>query len=251
MFQSRIAYAVCMGFAAAIAAYWIRRRQRSMELDTAQRLGILVGGLVGATVAAKLPFLLAGTYAGGNPLDLWFSDGKTVLWGLAGGYLGVEFAKWTFYVRVSTGDTFVIPVAIAIAIGRIGCLLYGCCYGVATNQSWGLRFSAAEDGGLLLRHPAQLYEFAFHVLFACVAGYGIRNGKGTPHWMLLYLIAYATFRFVSESWRPEPPLAGGLTFYQWSSLGIGVGFSALLLWRLHVEKMTIRLIKDRESKLGI
>ena len=154
-------------------------------------------------------------------------------------------------MRVSTGDSFVIPVAIAIAIGRIGCLLYGCCYGVATNQDWGLRFSAAEDGGLLLRHPAQLYEFAFHVVFACAASYGIRKGKAARHWMILYLIAYATFRFFSESWRPEPRLAGGLTFYQWSSLGIGVGFTALLLWRLHVEKMTIRLIKDPESKIGL
>ncbi|GAA5510541.1 prolipoprotein diacylglyceryl transferase [Novipirellula caenicola] len=251
MFQSRIAYAVCMGLAAVIATYWIRRRQRSMNLDTMQRIGILVGGLVGATVGAKLPFLLAGTFAGGNPLDLWFSDGKTVLWGLAGGYLGVEFAKWTFYVRVSTGDSFVIPIAIAIAIGRIGCLLYGCCYGIATNQQWGMRFPTADDGGLLLRHPAQLYEFAFHIAFACAAYYGIRQQKAMRHWMLLYLIAYASFRFISESWRPELRLAGGLTFYQWSSVGIGIGFSALLLWRLRVEKMTIRLNNDPESKFGI
>ncbi|TWU22190.1 Prolipoprotein diacylglyceryl transferase [Novipirellula galeiformis] len=251
MLESRIAYAICMVLATWIAASLIRRRQRSLPLDTTQRIGILVGGLVGATLAAKLPFVLAGTFAGGNLLELWFSDGKTVLWGLAGGYLGVEFAKWTFYVRVSTGDSFVVPVAIAIALGRIGCFLYGCCYGIATNQSWGVYFTAADDGGVLMRHPTQLYEFVFHTAFACAAAVGIARGKWTGQWMPLYLVGYAVFRLISEVWRPEPRFVGGLTFYQWSSLGIGIGFTSLLLCRLHVEKMRLRLIQHSDSQTGI
>lgn len=48
----------------------------------------------------------------------WFADGKTILLGIVGGYLGVEVAKRLLNVRIKTGDTFAVPVAVAIGIGR-------------------------------------------------------------------------------------------------------------------------------------
>ena len=248
MLESRIAYTSCMIAAAFVAGAIIRSSQRSLELDTWQRIGILVGALVGATLGAKLPFVFQSVFFdSGDTLRLlsaWFADGKTVLWALVGGYVGVEFAKWTFYVRFSTGDTFVIGVAVAIAIGRVGCFLYGCCHGIATNQIWGVRFAIANDGGILLRHPTQLYESLFHLGFALLAWWATR-GHGdemisnrwlsvfSGHWMILYLIAYAVFRFLTEFLRPEPVMMVGLTFYQWSSILIFTGFT-ILFWRRQI-----------------
>ena len=49
--------------------------------------------------------------------------------GIVGGYFGVELAKWTLDVRIKTGDTFAVPVAVGVAIGRVACFVGGCCYG--------------------------------------------------------------------------------------------------------------------------
>ena len=260
MIGSRAAYALCMVLATFVAAMLIRRRQQNLPITKSQKIGVAIGALIGATFAAKLPFIL-----GANPADgllaAWLSDGKTVLWALVGGYLGVELAKWSLHVSVSTGDSFVVPVALAIAIGRIGCFLYGCCYGIETDQSWGVRFWHAPDQATVLRHPTQLYEFVFHVGFALIAWLAIsrpplshstsshstssqstsfqseeshllrRRRLMAGNWMPAYLVGYATFRFISEYWRPERRLAIGLTIYQCSAIAIAGGFLVLLVFR--------------------
>lgn len=227
--HGRLAYSLSMVLASIVVALLLPRRQRGLPLEPAQRLGIAIGGLVGATFAAKLPFIL-----GANPdsgvLAAWLSDGKTILWGLAGGYVGVEVAKWSLHVRGRTGDSFVVPIALAVAIGRLGCLSFGCCYGQPTNQHWGV-WSYPADGATLLRHPAPLYEFVFHAGFAGLAAWGIARGQLKDRWMLLYLLSYAVFRFVSETWREEPIYAWGMTFYQLSSIVIAVASGLLLLNR--------------------
>ncbi len=72
-------------------------------------------------------------------------------------------------IKVRTGDSFVVGIAAAIAVGRFGCLLFGCCYGLPTTLPWGIGFPSAEDGGTIPRHPTQLYESLFHLSFATLA----------------------------------------------------------------------------------
>jgi hypothetical protein len=55
------------------------------------RASLAVAAFVGESLASKAPFLTAST---------WFTDGKTILTGLAGGYLAVEFVKWRLGIRV-------------------------------------------------------------------------------------------------------------------------------------------------------
>ena len=99
---------------------------------------------------------------------------------------------------------------LALAVGRWGCFFNGCCYGVVTTLPWGVDFG---DG--IPRHPTQIYESLFHATMAGVLIVIARRGL-IPHQRLkLYLIAYCGYRFLTEFIRPEPTLAGGLTFYQW------------------------------------
>jgi len=229
MDAGRLGYTFFMGLATLTAGWLYRRGESTSRMPPHQAWGIAIGALVGATFAAKLPFLLGGN-AGGSVLGAWLGDGKTILWGLAGGYAGVELAKWSLHVQTRTGDRFVVPVAAAIAIGRGGCLFAGCCYGAPTNQSWGIR-SALADGGAVLRHPVALYESAFHAAMALLAWWGIRRGLFSTRWMLIYLVAYCVFRFISEWWRDEPVLVAGLTFYQVSAVVIGAVFASILSLR--------------------
>jgi phosphatidylglycerol:prolipoprotein diacylglycerol transferase len=230
MFESRLAYAALMIIAAVVATYFVSKRQRRLSLSSMERWTIIASGFVGATFAAKLPFLIFGM-ASGPWWATWLGDGKTILWGLVGGYVGVEAGKAMLDIRTRTGDTFVVGIALAIAIGRFGCLFFGCCFGTPTDLPWGICFPTADDGGLIPRHPTQIYESLFHFSSAAVAAYGMRRGWLKGDWMPVYLIAYCVYRFISESIRPELRLFSGLTFYQLSAVVIAIAMGIVLLRR--------------------
>ncbi len=222
--------------AAILTGYLLSRRsQRSLPLAWYERMGILFGAFCGAMLGAKLPFLLY-DWEGALSGAAWFQNGKTILCGLAGGYLGVELAKWSLDVRTRTGDSFAVPVAATVAIGRLGCFHAGCCYGTPTAMPWGVVFPAVDS---LPRHPTQLYESAFHAAAAVVLWMLLKRGIFRGNLIKLYIIAYAIYRFFSEMIRPEPRMMGGLSAYQWSSLALIVVFA--LLWRHDA-------IRDRQAE---
>lgn len=209
-----------------------QRRQAKLKLTARQRAAIAIGAFCGGMLGSKLPFALADP-RGAFCAQAWLGDGKTILFGLAGGYVGVEIAKALVNVTTKTGDTFVIPVAISIAIGRLGCFVGRCCYGQPTTLPWGVDFG---DG--VLRHPTQLYETAFHLLMATGLFTFERRGWFPRQRFKIYLLAYCGYRFVTEFIRPEERLTGGLTGYQSASLAF-VPIIAALWWQDRAAPTTI------------
>jgi phosphatidylglycerol:prolipoprotein diacylglycerol transferase len=215
------AYMLVMASAVVVGYLLIRRSQRDLPLAWWERLGLAFGAFVGAMLGAKLPFVLT-DWEGLASGKAWLSDGKTILYGLTGGYLGVEVAKWALEIRTKTGDTYAVPVAVAVAIGRLGCFVAGCCHGKPTAMPWGVDFG---DGP---RHPTQLYEVGFHLACAALLLCIHRRGWFRYQQFKLYLLLYMAYRFATEWLRPEPVLAWGLTFYQWTILPLAP--IVLLLW---------------------
>jgi len=224
-----------MLIAAVLAGMILRKRQRGLPMPAGDKWTLAISGVVGATLAAKLPFwFFSQTLSPAillYPGAAWFADGKTILWALAGGYLGVEVGKWMLGIRIRTGDTFVVAVAVAVGVGRLGCLVYGCCHGTPTDLPWGIRFPIAEDGGTVSRHPTQIYESIFHLIFAAIAAWAIGRKWLVGDWMPIYLIGYAIYRFSSEFIRAETPWVAGLTFYQVSALPIAGVMLAIVVCR--------------------
>ena len=110
------------------AGFLIYRRQKLLRGDVIgarERNTVLVAAIVGAAIGSKL---LAWT---GDPvLQLHqplsaLLGGKTIVGGLLGGTLAVEFVKKRLAIAERTGDLFAIPLATAISIGRVGCFLGG------------------------------------------------------------------------------------------------------------------------------
>ena len=216
----------CIMAAAILTGFLLSRQsQQRLKLPWQDRFGVFLGAFCGAMIGAKIPFLLydwEGVLTGGA----WFQNGKTILCGLAGGYLGVEIAKWMLGVQTRTGDSFAVPVAASVAIGRLGCFHIGCCYGTPTELPWGVVFPAIDA---LPRHPTQLYETAFHACAAIALWLLVREGHFRGNLIKLYIIAYANYRFFTEWIRPEPRMLSGLTAYQWASLAMIIIFA--ILWR--------------------
>lgn len=198
------------------------RTPQPSGLTGRERAGIALGAFCGAMIGAKLPFALADwqTLLEGRAL---FENGKTIVFGMVGGYAGVELAKAMLGVRVKTGDGFAVPVAGAVAVGRLGCFAAGCCHGVATSLPWGVDFG---DG--LRRHPTQIYEAAFHAMLAIILAVFQRKGMFRGQLIKLYIISYLIYRFATEFLRPEAVLAASLTGYQWACLVLIPVF--VMLW---------------------
>src|SRR5206468_3143555 len=129
------AYPLLMGAAVATGVAVSRLQRWRSPLPPGQRVALGLAAFAGGMLGAKLPFVLAdmeGLLSGAA----WFDSGKTLLFGLAGGYGAVEAAKWALDIRAKTGDGFAAPVAAAVAVGRLACFSAGCCYGVCTDLPW-------------------------------------------------------------------------------------------------------------------
>jgi phosphatidylglycerol:prolipoprotein diacylglycerol transferase len=220
-----IAYGLTMLLAIVAGAVLLHFTQQKLPLRWWEKFGLGIGAFCGGMIGSKLPFVLA-DLEGLQSGVAWFDNGKTIMCGLVGAYLGVEIAKWTLDIRVRTGDSFAVPAAVAIGIGRIACFVGGCCYGTPTALPWGVRFAGESDP----RHPTQLYETAFHFTMALVLWQLQKRGMFRGQLFKLYLICYLAYRFASEFLRPEARLWLDLTGYQWAALLLMPLF-AWLWWR--------------------
>jgi hypothetical protein len=213
-------YATIM-LAAVATGFWLfRRSSQPLGLNIWELGGIALGAFCGGMIGAKLPFVLA-DWQGFLSGAAWFHDGKTILAGLVGGYLGAELAEWAMGIRTPMCDVFAAPVAAAVGIGRLACFHAGCCHGTATALPWGVDFGDGQ-----LRHPTQLYEAAFHLTAAVILYQFQRRGILRGHLIRVYFVAYFIYRFATEFIRPEERLWLGLTGYQLASLAL-IPFFAL------------------------
>ena len=174
--------------------------------------------------------LLAGGVVGGRLfhiiLNSWYySDWKAVLDTRNGGlsihgvllggiiaaaaysrFRSVKFAELT--------DLSVPGVSLGQAIGRIGCFLSGCCYGVETSGAWGFATRFAPG----LRHPYPLYESAADfILFLGLLALG-KKIKVSGGLFLSYVFGYSMIRFILEFARDNDSYVLGLSYGQWGSL---------------------------------
>ena len=186
---------------------------------------VYFSGLCGAFVGAKLAYLLAeGWQQFGEP-GMWldWATGKSIVGALLGGYAGVELGKWHVGFDATTGDRFALVAPVGIVIGRVGCLVHGCCSGQACAPAW---YSLPDAGGVH-RWPAVPVEMAFNLGFLAVVGLVLRPRQLLPgQHFHLYLVAYGLFRLAHETLRDTPRILGPVGGYQVLAAGMA-GFGLL------------------------
>lgn len=193
------------GLAYAIAIRLLLLKVRRQDnIPATQRSSVIVGGMIGALVGAKLLVLLQHIYLIWENKELFLFlllQGKTVVGALLGGLIGVELTKKLIGVKESTGDAFVYPLILGTAVGRIGCFLTGLSdrtYGIATNLPWGVDFG---DG--ISRHPTQLYEIIFLLALMVFLRFRSRYSRQEGDLFKFYMISYLGFRFLIDFIKPD------------------------------------------------
>ncbi|MGH2429700.1 MAG: prolipoprotein diacylglyceryl transferase [Candidatus Limnocylindria bacterium] len=181
-------------------------------------LSALLGGAVGARLLTSWE-AIGDVAAAGLPLSYVLTHGpKSIIGGLAGGYLAIVLSKRALGYTVSTGDYYAAAIPLALAIGRVGCFLSELPLGTPADLPWAMTVDASTaaafprcpgcDGPM---HPSMLYEIGFHA-----AAFGVIAARGPllpvrGDTLKAYLLAYGLFRFGVEFVRGNEVQALGLT----------------------------------------
>ncbi len=211
------AYPVFMLLAILIPCILIWRNVKKMKPADDRMFFVVIAALVGGVIGAKLPVWVVHwrEIVGAFPDIRLLLSGRTIVGGLIGGTLAVEWMKKKIGVKTRTGNVLAAPIALGIAIGRLGCFFQGCCFGKPTTFSWGVDFG---DG--ILRHPVQLYEAAFCLILFFVLSAFQKRAKRPGILFAVFILLYFSFRFFEEFWRAVHPLYFGLTSFQWVSIAV-------------------------------
>jgi phosphatidylglycerol---prolipoprotein diacylglyceryl transferase len=180
-----------------------------------------VGSVVGSKVLCWLEDPARVLHHWQNPAVLL--SGKTIVGGLIGGLIAVEWVKKRVGETRRTGDLFAVPMCVGIAVGRIGCFLSGLqddTYGSPTTLPWGINFGDGQ-----FRHPTQLYELVFVLILAATL-YKLMN---RPHLQgdifKLFMVSYFGWRLAIDFIKPDPRVLG-ITSLQWASIAMILFYSS-------------------------
>ena len=224
-------YAILMIAAIAAGLLLYRWNVQRADLSAGETLPVILAALLGGVLGAKIPIWIIQFKALTQAPFSWAAilEGRTITGALVGGLLAVWLVKRQLGIRKHYGNVLAPSMALGMGIGRIGCLLAGCCCGKPSAYSRG-GLCGIDLGDGLLRYPVQLYEIAFCLLAFILLQRCVRTAAPG---VLLYrfITAYFLFRFFVEFLRPHP-LLFGLTAFQWICL-FGIALVPIRMWLLH------------------
>lgn len=150
---------------------------------------------------------------------------KSNLGGIAAGVFAVLVIARILGIGAQRSlDTLSVPTLAAMAIGRVGCFLAGCCRGIETSLPWGVHYGSDAHAV----HPVQLYESGADLLLIGVLTRFVPQRDPGKRFGIA-VGGYAMIRFLTEFLRAGRETVGGLNPVQWSVLAIG---ASVLAWTL-------------------
>ncbi len=238
------AYGVLMALGVMVGLFTIKLRANRSGLDGDRLvdlgLWVVIWALLGAKgllVLVELPRYL------GNPGQLFglVRAGGVFLGGfIAAVVAGVILIRRYQLPGWRTMDVMVPSLALSHAIGRIGCLMAGCCWGRVCDLPWAITYTdprAAANVGTPLHialHPfpayAAIFNFALYGFLEWLYGRRLAPGRVFASYLMLYGVG----RFVLEWTRGDEArgfvLSGLLSTSQFIGLVLFVLGLGVNLW---------------------
>ncbi len=202
---------------------------------------LLIASLAGTNRIGEIATIAIASLVGAGLWGQYWVGSRTLQrpFGYFGSVLGTSLAVVAF---ASLGrDPWALGAAVATAapwvqaIGRLRCLVQGCCHGAPVD-------GLSESDGELPRgiaylhersrvcriahlrgvpvHPTPLYSIIANVVIGLLLARLWSLGASASLVLGSYLVFAAVARFVEESYRGEPqtPIIAGLRFYQWCAI---------------------------------
>ena len=194
--------------------------------------------IISAILGARLLYVLLdpAPFVANPLLILQFWKGGLVFVGGVALAVGTAWfvLRWKQEPFWSWADAFAPAIAAGQFIGRVGCLMAGCCYGKPSSVPWAITFTHPQSLAPLHipLHPTQIYH-SLAGLITCLILLGLRSRLPVPGQRFgLFLILYAGFRFVIEFFRGDfRGELGSLSLTQVAALLVLLAGLGLLSWK--------------------
>ncbi len=231
-------YGVAVATAILVLILWLLwqvRRGANISPDTIFSAA-LVGIPSGIVVSRLMHVLDLWDYYSQNPQYIIGGEGLSVWGAVLGATLGIwiysRFAKFSFGYFT---DLIAPGIILAQIVGRFGCTINGCCYGVETTLPWAIIYHNPDSLGPIgiPVQPTTLYEIVYlAIIFFVVKGL---RGKLRPEGsqFLVYLSLYSIWRIGIDFIRDGRPFIFGLHEAQFISLVVLAITIPLLVLRTH------------------
>jgi phosphatidylglycerol:prolipoprotein diacylglycerol transferase len=209
-------YGFLFAIAVLLAWWWFMRRAGTFDISSEILFNLCFHSLLAGIITAKLLLVVV-------DWRIYLSDPWQILGTLRSGgvFIGGAVggaATFVLYARhhglpiLKMADAIVAPLALAQAIGRLGCFCAGCCWGREVEPSTPLAVTftdpdANSQTGIPLgvpRVPVQLIEMAFDLVLVAILTLLWRRRlrpQGTVLW--IYVLLYSLGRSVIELWRGD------------------------------------------------
>ncbi len=201
-----VAWAFCSGLALA-AWYYGAIGLDPVAMVNATVLLFLPGVLIGAR---GFSVLLDGTAIFRSPIRTLLKPGYMLHGGVFGGVVAMAgYARFAGVALLPIMDAYAIAMPLGEAICRLGCFVYGCCFGIPTDGPVSVCYHSEDSKVVRTRpelrgvplHPAQVYATAAHTLqfLILLALLPFIEHSGTLAG--LYMITHPIIRVILERFR--------------------------------------------------
>lgn len=250
-------YGLMIMVGALLAMYLAAREGRRKGIEPARfydfGIAMVLTGILGSRI-----FYYVQNYSAKFEGEPWYAffeiwKGGLVLYGgvLGGVLAGLAYIAAARMPLWATLDTAAPFAALGHGFGRLGCFMFGCCYGGPCDDAFALGVSfpggspPADDhgllgyippgagGGSLAVHPTQLYAAAHALLLCGILWFYLRRSPPGGAVTALLGVLYGIGRFVLELVRADMPVNWtGMTTAGAMSVVLTGGCGLLLVRRL-------------------
>jgi len=208
-------YGILVALAVLTLIFWaLYQVRRGADISNETVFNAALVGIPSGIVFSRLLHVLdRWQYYFQHPGEIIGGSGLTIYGAVLGAALGI----WVYsrFRKISFGyfaDMLAPGIILAQAIGRVGCVLNGCCYGVETDIFCAVVYTNPESFGPIgvPVHPTQIYEIVYNLI---VFGVLLRlRGRFQPDGslFLIYLTFYSLWRFGIDFIREGTPFLFGL-----------------------------------------
>ena len=242
-------YGIMVALAILVIILWVVwqvRKEARISYDTLF-MAAIVGIPSGMIISRLLHLIDRWGYYIQNPGQIIGGGGLTIYGAVLGAALGIwiysRFSKLQFgYIA----DLIVPGLILAQIIGRVGCTINGCCYGVTCSLPWGIAYTHPDSLAPLgiVVHPTQVYEMIYLLMVFGVALWLRGRLKPDGSLFLVYLGLYSLWRLGIDFIRDGSPFIFGLHQAQ----VIAIIVLAIAVLTLAIRTRWVKLEEESEGK---